>query len=172
MPYVVEQTGEGVRIVFSRKGFSRAISVTGGITVALWVGYFNIQSRHWYYLIWPAAFLAIFAASFMKKEAIEVDHEYLSRCLIISGMHWTTRYKLSDVLNPHYEPENGDGRNKAPSMLVFECNGKAKGMLAGVNPSEVEAILTEIIGRFPELATRWKTSQQLYGSTDVIGLNI
>lgn len=172
MTYVVEQTGEGVRIVSSRKGFSRSTAVVGGMTVALWVGYFNIQSPQWYHLIWPVVFLGIFALSFMNREAIAVDHEYLSRCLTLFGLTRTKRYKLSEVLNPHYEPEKGYGRNRVPSFLVFEYNGNAKAVFAGVEPSDVEDMLAEIVKRFPDLAARWKTRQQLYGSTDVISLNI
>jgi hypothetical protein len=172
MPYAVEPTVEGLRIVFSRKRFLWRTVVIGGVTAALWVGYFNNHSRHWSDLIWPGIFLAMFATLFINKESIDVDHEYLSRRVTFLGLTWTKRYKLVDVLNPHYEPEKGYGRNRVPSFLRFEYHGKAKSVLANVEPSEVESILTEIVQRFPELAARWKIRQHLYGLTDIVSLDI
>src|ERR1035438_7543420 len=68
MPYAVEPTVEGVRIFFSRRRFSWATALMGGVTAALWVGYFNNHSRRWPDLILPGIFLAMFAASLIKKE--------------------------------------------------------------------------------------------------------
>ena len=172
MPYSVDPTVEGVRITFSRKPFLWSTVLLGAANVALWVGYSNNHRRQWYDLICPVAFLVVFVASLLKKEIIDVDHEYLSRSVTLFGLPWTTRYRLVDVLNPHYEPERGYGRSRVPSFLEFEYNGKTKRMLPNVEASEVEGILTEIVQRFPELATRWKMRQQLYGSSDILSLNI
>jgi len=172
MPYAVEPTVEGVRIIFSPKRFSWRTLLPGALVAALWVAYFSNHSRQWYGLIWPGVFLVIFVASLPKKEIINVDHGYLSRRVTLLGLGWTTRYKLADVVNPHYEPESGVGRNKKPSFLEFGYNGETKRMLPTVEATEVEGILTEIVQRFPELATRWETRQQLCGSGGFLSLNI
>ena len=172
MSYEVQHTVEGIRFVFSRGRFSKATWVLGGATAAAWVGYFNTPSRHSYYLLWPCVFLGLLVASILMNEIIEIDHEYLSKCTIFLGLTWTARYELAGVMDPHYEPERGYGRNRIPSCLSFQYRGKTRSILSNIQPSEVEDILTEIVRRFPDLAGRWKTQQQLYGSTDITTINI
>jgi len=171
MAYTVDPTVEGIRVVFRRKLSWRDRLLFPATAVSLWIMYFVGNPRRWYELTLPL-FLSLLSGVFLlRRETIAVDHEFLFHVSKL-GLSWTRRFKLADVQNPHYEPEiTGEG-SKAPSALQFEYRGKLKRVFLGVEPSEVEGMLTEIVTRFPELKYRWKTRQELYGSSQILGLNL
>ncbi len=179
MPYTVEQTTEGIRFAFRYRPPVWIILVLGIFTTFAWAGL--LKSRHevlkhrlrdWSDALIAVLLLCSLIAALFGKEIIEVSHAELLHRSTYLGLGWTSHFALSDVLDPQYEPEDGYGRNKIPSHLRFVYHGRTRRILKGVDPGEVEAILKEIVERYPHLSGRWKVKQSLYGSQDVLSLNI